>query len=74
MAHPSHCGLREFGARCLGEFIRYAIKATALPSSKGASDSPLAVRRLLSRLYGLAAHPSAIHRLGFAFALNAVEV
>ena len=29
---------------------------------------------LLSRLYGLAAHPSSMHRLGFAFALNSADV
>ena len=26
VSHPSHSGLRDFGARCLGEFIRYSIK------------------------------------------------
>ena len=43
-------------------------KATA------ARDSPLAVTNILSRFYGLASHPSAVHRLGYAYALNSPEV
>ena len=70
VSHPSHSGLRDFGARCLGEFIRYSIKHQKASDR----DSPLAVSNLLSRFYGLAQHPSAVHRLGFAYALNSTEV
>ena len=109
ISHATHSGLREFGARCLGEFIRYSIKREAgrrASSSQGgggggggsrgsngrghgnaaddasesgekaaaARDSPLAVTNILSRFYGLASHPSAVHRLGYAYALNSPEV
>ena len=70
ISNERHAGLREFGARCLGECIRYAIKHQQ-PSTR---DSPLAVTALLARLYGLAHHPNPIHRLGFAFALNSPDV
>ena len=70
VSNASHSGVRDFGARCLGEFIRYAIKGQR-PDSR---DSPLAISNLLTRIYGLAQHPSATQRLGFAFALNAPEV
>ena len=60
IADTSHSGVREFGARCLGEFIRYAIKHQRTDDS--AKHSPLGVSSLLSRLYGLAQHPSALHR------------
>ena len=70
VSHASHSGLREFGARCLGEFIRYSVKHTRVASH----SSPLAISSLLSRLYGLANHPSAVHRLGYAYALNSTDV
>jgi len=69
VADQVHSGRRDFGARCLGEFIRYAIKRKR---DDGHAAQPIGP--LLSRLYGLAHHPSPMHRLGFAFALNSVEV
>ena len=63
-------GLREFAAQCLGEFIKYSIRAKL----KKEDSSPLKLHSLLHRLYGLAHHPSALHRLGFAYALNSPDV
>ena len=67
VSHASHAGLREFGARCLGEFVAYSIKH----KSKTSSRSPHAVRSLLVRLYALARHPDGLQRLSFAFAIGA---
>ena len=69
MADSANSAQREFGARCLGEFIRYAIKQAQNPNR-----SPLALSSLLSRMYSLASHPGPMQRLGFAFALNSTDV
>jgi hypothetical protein len=66
MSDGSHPGLREFGARCLAEFVRYALKHKANTSIQ----SPHAVRALLQRLCSLARNPDPLKRLSFAFALN----
>lgn len=66
MSDGSHPGLREFGARCLAEFVRYALKHKADTSDR----SPHAVRALLQRLCSLARNPDPLKRLSFAFALN----
>lgn len=58
VSDPDQSGLREFGAKCLGEFIKYSIKH----KRRNDRSSPLNLRSLLHRLYGLAQHPSALHR------------
>ena len=70
VADPTHSGLREFAARCLGEFVKYSIKQSRASSSHGNKN----IQSLLQRLFGLAQHPSAMHRLAFAFALNSAEL
>eukprot|EP00965_Chrysotila_dentata_P057138 1895912-Pleurochrysis_carterae.AAC.1 len=63
----SGSALRDLGARCLSEFVRYSIKHKHATSR----DSPQNVRALLQRLFGLAQHPSALRRLSFALAVKA---
>ena len=63
----SNGALREFCARCLAEFLHWAIKQS---SKRQLSASPVAAAALLARLQALLRHPDPQRRLGGAKAFT----
>ncbi|KAF9965129.1 hypothetical protein BGZ70_005357 [Mortierella alpina] len=59
--------LRDFGAECLGEFVKWSIKQTATSAS-----SSVNVKSLLKRVYNLASHSNPAKRLGAALIVNRI--
>ncbi|KAF9955057.1 hypothetical protein BGZ72_004086 [Mortierella alpina] len=60
--------LRDFGAECLGEFVKWSIKQTATSSA----SSSVNVKSLLKRVYNLASHSNPAKRLGAALIVNRI--
>ncbi|KAF9954135.1 hypothetical protein BGZ65_004221, partial [Modicella reniformis] len=60
--------LRDYGAECLGEFVKWSIKQTSSSSSSG----PMNVKSLLKRVYNLASHSSTAKRLGASLIVNRI--
>ncbi|KAG0234361.1 hypothetical protein BGX31_004586 [Mortierella sp. GBA43] len=60
--------LRDYGAECLGEFVKWSIKQTSTSSSSG----PVNVKSLLKRVYNLASHTSPAKRLGASLIVNRI--
>ncbi|KAI8352478.1 hypothetical protein EDC96DRAFT_546617 [Choanephora cucurbitarum] len=60
-------GLRDYGAECIQEFVKWSIKQTSR-SSEGADN----IRSLLRRLYNLMASPSVSKRFGAALVFNRI--
>ncbi|KAG0050163.1 hypothetical protein BGZ83_005055 [Gryganskiella cystojenkinii] len=58
--------LRDYGAECLGEFVKWSVKQSS--SSKGSVN----VKSVLKRLYNLASHTSPTKRLGAALIVNRI--
>lgn len=76
---PLRSGLRELGARSLGRFVKWSLKHKPAAGGRGEGrrergESPLSIRSLLLRLYGLAAHRCPLRRLAFAATLNSPDV
>ncbi|KAF9937669.1 hypothetical protein BGZ67_001000 [Mortierella alpina] len=59
--------LRDFGAECLGEFVKWSVKQTATSAS-----SSVNVKSLLKRVYNLASHSNPAKRLGAALIVNRI--
>ncbi|KAG0369575.1 hypothetical protein BGZ54_009551 [Gamsiella multidivaricata] len=60
--------LRDYGAECLGEFVKWSIKQT----SGSSSSSSVNVKSLLKRIYNLASHSNPAKRLGAALIVNRI--
>ncbi|KAF9909938.1 hypothetical protein EC991_007741 [Linnemannia zychae] len=58
--------LRDYGAECLGEFVKWSIKQS------GTSSSSVNVKSLLKRTYNLASHSNPTKRLGAALIVNRI--
>ncbi|KAG0339299.1 hypothetical protein BG004_006877 [Podila humilis] len=58
--------LRDYGAECLGEFVKWSIKQTA------ASKSSVNIKSLLKRVYNLASHSVPAKRLGASLIINRI--
>ncbi|KAG0763147.1 hypothetical protein G6F62_000892 [Rhizopus arrhizus] len=63
----SDASLRDYGAECIQEFVKWSIKQTSR-STDGAQN----IKSLLKRLYNLMSHPSAIQRFGAALVFNRI--
>ncbi|KAI8354648.1 hypothetical protein BD560DRAFT_455990 [Blakeslea trispora] len=63
----TEAGLRDYGAECIQEFVKWSIKQTSR-SSEGADN----IRSLLRRLYNLMISPSISKRLGAALVFNRI--
>lgn len=63
----SDASLRDYGAECIQEFVKWSIKQTSR-STDGAQN----IKSLLKRLYNLLSHPSAIQRFGAALVFNRI--
>ncbi|KAG0227795.1 hypothetical protein BGW42_002714 [Actinomortierella wolfii] len=59
--------LRDFGAECLGEFVKWSIKQSSSSSSSSAN-----VKSVLKRVYNLAGHSDTAKRLGAALIVNRI--
>ncbi|KAI9251049.1 hypothetical protein BY458DRAFT_444504 [Sporodiniella umbellata] len=66
-ACDSDASLREYGAECIQEFVRWSIKQTSR-STDGAQN----IKSLLKRLYNLMSHPSSTQRLGSTLVFNRI--
>ncbi|KAF9205542.1 hypothetical protein BGZ49_003876 [Haplosporangium sp. Z 27] len=60
--------LRDYGAECLGEFVKWSIKQTSASTSSG----PVNVKSLLKRIYNLASHSNPVKRLGASLIVNRI--
>ncbi|KAF9360792.1 hypothetical protein BGX26_007743 [Mortierella sp. AD094] len=60
--------LRDYGAECLGEFVKWSIKQTSTSSSSGSVN----VKSLLKRIYNLASHSNPAKRLGASLIVNRI--
>ncbi|KAG0303333.1 hypothetical protein BGZ98_006787, partial [Dissophora globulifera] len=60
--------LRDYGAECLGEFVKWSIKQISTSSSTG----PVNVKSLLKRIYNLASHSNPTKRLGASLIVNRI--
>ncbi|KAF9135211.1 hypothetical protein BGW39_004143 [Mortierella sp. 14UC] len=58
--------LRDYGAECLGEFVKWSIKQS------GTSSSSVNVKSLLKRTYNLVSHSNPTKRLGAALIVNRI--
>ncbi|KAF9585083.1 hypothetical protein BGW38_003973, partial [Lunasporangiospora selenospora] len=58
--------LRDYGAECLGEFVKWSVRQT------GSTSSSVNVKSLLKRVYNLASHSSPTKRLGSALIVNRI--
>ncbi|KAF9155537.1 hypothetical protein BG015_009513 [Linnemannia schmuckeri] len=58
--------LRDYGAECLSEFVKWSIKQS------GTSSSSVNVKSLLKRTYNLASHSNPTKRLGAALIVNRI--
>ncbi|KAI8098597.1 uncharacterized protein BX664DRAFT_288171 [Halteromyces radiatus] len=64
----TNAALRDYGATCLYEFVKWSIKQT----SAQATQSPMNMKSLLKRLYHLTTHPSTSKRLGASMIFNRI--
>ncbi|KAG0024840.1 hypothetical protein BGZ80_003699 [Entomortierella chlamydospora] len=60
--------LRDYGAECLGEFVKWSIKQSSTSSSSGSVN----VKSLLKRIYNLASHSNPAKRLGASLIVNRI--
>ncbi|KAF8937820.1 hypothetical protein BGZ58_002088 [Dissophora ornata] len=60
--------LRDYGADCLGEFVKWSIKQSSTSSSMGSVN----VKSLLKRIYNLASHSNPTKRLGASLIVNRI--
>ncbi|KAI1315202.1 hypothetical protein EDD11_001140 [Mortierella claussenii] len=60
--------LRDYGAECLGEFVKWSVKQTSSSSSSGSVN----VKSLLKRIYNLASHSNPAKRLGASLIVNRI--
>ncbi|KAF9116341.1 hypothetical protein BGX27_003334 [Mortierella sp. AM989] len=60
--------LRDYGAECLGEFVKWSIKQTSTSSSSGSVN----IKSLLKRIYNLASHSNPTKRLGASLIVNRI--
>ena len=68
LVNERDAGVRDWSARCLSEFLHWALRHCG-----GRGESPLDVSRpILERLHSLALHPAPAYRLGAALAFNAL--
>ncbi|KAF9970692.1 hypothetical protein BGZ73_006560 [Actinomortierella ambigua] len=58
--------LRDFGAECLGEFVKWSIKQSS------SSSNSANVKSVLKRVYNLAGHSDPAKRLGAALIVNRI--
>ncbi|KAI8329229.1 hypothetical protein BC941DRAFT_384857 [Chlamydoabsidia padenii] len=65
-ACSNQAALREYGATCIHEFVKWSIKQTSTQAIHG----PMNIKSLLKRLYHLASHPSPAKRLGASMIFN----
>lgn len=63
----SDASLRDYGAECIQEFVKWSIKQTSR-STDGAQN----IKSLLKRLYNLMSHPSSIQRFGASLVFNRI--
>lgn len=67
-ACSTNAALRDYGAECLQEFVKWSIKQTVARADEG----PMNVKSVLKRLYNLASNPSASQRLGASLIFNRI--
>ncbi|KAG0254733.1 hypothetical protein BG011_005543 [Mortierella polycephala] len=60
--------LRDYGAECLGEFVKWSIKQTSTSSS----SSSVNIKSVLKRIYNLASHSNPAKRLGASLIVNRI--
>ena len=58
-------GLREYGAECIQEFVKWSIKQTSR-----STDGAMNIKSLLKRLYNLMSNPNSTKRLGASLVFN----
>ncbi|KAI8079021.1 uncharacterized protein B0P05DRAFT_470219, partial [Gilbertella persicaria] len=63
----SDAGLRDYGAECIQEFVKWSIKQTSR-----STDSAHNIRSLLRRLYNLMTSPSTSKRFGASLVFNRI--
>ncbi|KAI8075324.1 hypothetical protein BC940DRAFT_249003 [Gongronella butleri] len=64
----SSAALRDFGATCIYEFVKWSIKQT----NPEAIHGPMNIKSLFKRLYHMAMHPSATKRVGASLIFNRI--
>ncbi|KAF9184663.1 hypothetical protein BGZ51_003206 [Haplosporangium sp. Z 767] len=72
--------LRDYGAECLGEFVKWSIKQTSTSSSVSerilgpftGHSSSVNVKSVLKRVYNLASHSNPAKRLGASLIVNRI--
>lgn len=67
-ACDSNAALRDYGADCIQEFVKWSIKQTSIQ----AKENPMNIKSLLKRLYNMASNPSSMQRLGAAIIFNRI--
>ncbi|KAI8613655.1 hypothetical protein BC830DRAFT_1219655 [Chytriomyces sp. MP71] len=63
--------LREFGAECVAEFLKWSIKHA---SDKELENNPMNAKSLFKRIYSLCEHSSAAKRMSAAIIVNRIYV
>ncbi|CAG8506964.1 12822_t:CDS:10, partial [Acaulospora colombiana] len=63
----SWSSLRDYGAKCLNEFLLWSIKQS---SERQIEGNPMNMKSLFKRLYDFSAHPDYAKRLGSSLAVN----
>lgn len=64
-ACSTDAGLRDYGAECIQEFVKWSIKQTTR-----SADATHNIKSLITRLYNLMANPSASKRFGASLIFN----
>ncbi|KAI8384548.1 uncharacterized protein BYT42DRAFT_493256, partial [Radiomyces spectabilis] len=67
-ACDTNAALRDYGADCLQQFVKWSIKQT----SQRAVQGPMNIKSLLKRLRNLSSNPSSSKRLGAALIFNRI--
>lgn len=60
-------GLRDYGAECIQEFVKWSIKQTSR-----STDAAMNIKSLLKRLYNLMTSPSSTNRFGASLVFNRI--
>ncbi|KAI8057472.1 hypothetical protein BDF21DRAFT_319929, partial [Thamnidium elegans] len=60
-------GLRDYGAECIHEFVKWSIKQTSR-----SSDAAMNIKSLLKRLYNLMTSPNSTNRFGASLVFNRI--
>ncbi|RKO88463.1 hypothetical protein BDK51DRAFT_26592, partial [Blyttiomyces helicus] len=61
--------LRDFGAECSAEFLKWSIKHTTVKSQE---ENPMNAKSLIKRIYGFCQHSNPNKRLGAALTFNRI--